>query len=121
MKTLTRALFVVIVFACSVQAKTPSFLKKLDLSSMKSFPIRPIDQEGKSSSVPSDKQGFPIDPLSALVVAPNADELGVSSHYYLQTNGRSLHNVVIDPDNASNVHAVITATADNSPADSIGG
>jgi hypothetical protein len=118
MKTLTRALFVVLVFACSIQAKTPTDKKMASRDRVPMQAKNYSDMPGSSSVV--DKT-FPSDPMSPLVSAPGANPIGVTSHYYIQTNGRALHNIQVDPDVPNQVHAVVMATSDNSDNDSVAG
>lgn len=119
MKTLTRALFIVaIVFAYSIHAKTPSN-KKVDPRDRVPMQAKNYSDMSRSSSAVN--QNFPSDPMSALVSAQGANFIGVRTHYYVQTNGRALHNVQVDPDAPNNVHAAIMATSSNADADSIGG
>lgn len=120
MKTLTRAIVLIaIVFAYATHAKTPS-MKFLDPKSR--VPAQTKNLSDIPSAAPTDiNKTFPSDPLSALVAAPGANFIGVRSHYYLQTNGRALHNIQVDPDMPNQVHAIIMATSSNSDDDSVGG
>lgn len=125
MKTLTRALLLcTLIFASSFGIAKSFSHNNIHPSLRKAVPIVPIQSEqGKKGAVKGTlKGGFvPSEPLSALVVPQGADPLGISTHYYVQSNGRALHNICIDPDDANKIHAVIMATTDNSNADSIKG
>ena len=66
---------------------------------------------GSFSSMPN----FPLSPDVAL--PPGLDSLPIRGSFALQSDGRPLHNVQIDPSNPLNIHVVITDVLDPSAAD----
>jgi 3D (Asp-Asp-Asp) domain-containing protein len=109
---------IAIVFASLLHAKSPAHGK---IDSRYRAPIQQKNLTDMPMPVKKGSATFPADPLSALVAAPGADYIGIRSHYYLQTNGRGLHNIQVDPDAPNQIHAVIMATSSNSDNDSVGG
>jgi hypothetical protein len=69
--------------------------------------------QGKHSS-------FPLDPLSSLVAVPNASSMGINGLFDLQTNGRGLHNIQIDPSDPNKIHCCVMTTTTTDPSDTNG-
>jgi hypothetical protein len=74
---------------------------------------------GTVTATPSN--GFPDSHLSPQIVVPGADMLPISSHYDVGTNSRSMHNLIVDPDDPQKLHFMAMETTSNSPSDTVGG
>lgn len=59
----------------------------------------------------------PFQPLSPLVSVSNASFTGISGLFDLQSHGRGLHNIQIDPTNPLKIHACAMTTISSDPAD----
>jgi len=74
-----------------------------------------------SSGVESKSYSVPSDPLSTLVSVPGANWTKVRGLFDLQTNGRGLHNIQVDPSNPLNIHICVMTTTSTDPSDTSGG
>lgn len=68
----------------------------------------------------SKSNNFPSAPLSSLASVTGANPLPISTKWENNTNGRSLHTLVRDPDDALKLHFVAMIAKDNSPNDTDG-
>ncbi len=64
--------------------------------------------------------GVPIEPMSALVSVPNSVFTGIAGKFDLQTNGRGLHNIQIDPTDPQKIHACVMTATSSAGADTVG-
>jgi len=64
---------------------------------------------------------FPGSPLSPMYSVPGADKLPISSYYDVGTNSRSMHNLVVDPENPLRLHFISMVTTSQSPSDTVAG
>ncbi|GEM_PF-2301004 len=60
---------------------------------------------------------FHPSPLSPMISLPGTTLLPVTGTFPFQSNGKSLHNIQVDPSNTNNIHAVIVSALDPSDAD----
>lgn len=72
---------------------------------------------GSPAAKPTVHHSVPLSPLPASIILPGVDMLPIMGTWVQQSNGRSLHNVQVDPSNPLNVHAVITGSLNLTASD----
>ena len=81
------------------------------------IPSHVIPNERSAVSSQSVYAALHSNPFPQSITVPGTDMMPVAGTFTFQSNGRSLHNVQIDPSNPLKMHAVITGTIDQTDAD----
>src|SRR5947207_6440756 len=63
-------------------------------------------ETGNASLQADAKNSIPFEHLSPQIVVNGADPLPISSRYDIGSNGKSMHNLVTDPDDPQKLHFI---------------
>ncbi|MFI5263305.1 MAG: hypothetical protein ACHQM6_02180, partial [Candidatus Kapaibacterium sp.] len=118
--------FSVVFFSLVFLSASSSFFAQIKQTTGQRGAYQPFQsvkhtEYGASSTTSTPYNGFPDSHLSPQITVPGADMLPISSHYDIGTNSRSMHNVIVDPDDPLKLHFMAMETTSNSPSDSVAG
>ena len=108
------------VYASSTSAQNLVHQTPGKLNNFKSTKSQIPSEYSSSSQSAGVSSSVPMDPLSALVSVPNASWTSIAGLFDLQSNGRGLHNIQVDPDNPNHIHVCAMTTTSVDPTDTNG-
>jgi hypothetical protein len=105
----------VLLFASRVDAQYAALPKPVNPGLREGHTVVSV-AKGQNQTV----AGLGSNALPESIAIPGCYSMGMESKYQTQTDGRSLHNIQVDPSNPQNIHAVIMNAPNASTADTSG-